>query len=217
MKIILVFIISIFLLNLSIIRVNGQISTPCTSSTITTFTPCFNFITGSSSGSSSPTKNCCNSIKSFVSNNKDCACLIVTGNVPISIPFISQNLAISLPRMCNGGVPIQSIGAPLPPPGPALFAPPPSAIAPSVEAPRDSTSPAPESKATRASKASTLAPAPPPKDDISPAASPLELLPPSSTHPRIKPVLNPKSASSPSHYMFSPSILIIVALIVLKC
>lgn len=89
--------------------VNGQINTACTSSIISTFTPCFNYLTGSSGNGSSPTEDCCNSLKSSMSDSIDCVCLIVTGNVPVSIPFI-RTLALSLPQACNTGVPVQCSG-----------------------------------------------------------------------------------------------------------
>ncbi|XP_015087166.2 SH3 domain-containing protein C23A1.17-like [Solanum pennellii] len=109
--------------------VNCQINTACTSSIISTFTPCLNYLTGSSGNGSSPTEDCCNSLKSSMSDSIDCICLIVTGNVPVSIPFI-RTLALSLPKACNSGVPVQcsASGVPLPSPGPALFAPPPAPV-----------------------------------------------------------------------------------------
>lgn len=101
----LVFFLSICLL--FIYRINGQISTPCTASMITSFTPCLNFITGSTAnGQSSPTQDCCDSVKSMVADSVDCGCLILTGNVPLSLPF-NRTLAISLPQICNGGVPLR--------------------------------------------------------------------------------------------------------------
>ncbi|KAI3469595.1 hypothetical protein Pfo_026258 [Paulownia fortunei] len=89
-------------------HVSGQITTPCTPSMITTFTPCMNFVTNSSSlNGTAPTADCCNSLKSLMSSGKDCLCLIATGSVPFQIP-INRTLAISLPRACNmPGVPLQ--------------------------------------------------------------------------------------------------------------
>ncbi|PPE01332.1 hypothetical protein GOBAR_DD01658 [Gossypium barbadense] len=105
---------------LSMVSVNGQISTACTASMISSFTPCLNFITGSSgNGSSSPTQGCCGSLKSLMSTSMDCACLIITASVPFQLP-INRTLALSLPRACNmGGVPVQckASGTPLPAPG----------------------------------------------------------------------------------------------------
>ena len=95
---------------ISIASVNAQISTPCTASMITSFTPCINFITGSSGGGPSPTAGCCDSLRSLMSISRDCTCLIITGNVPFSLP-INRTLAISLPRACqSSGVPIQCKG-----------------------------------------------------------------------------------------------------------
>ncbi|MBA0771495.1 hypothetical protein Gotri_007002 [Gossypium trilobum] len=93
---------------LSMVSVNGQISTACTASMISSFTPCLNFITGSSgNGSSSPTQGCCGSLKSLMSTSMDCACLIITASVPFQLP-INRTLALGLPRACNmGGVPVQ--------------------------------------------------------------------------------------------------------------
>ncbi|CAN4093699.1 unnamed protein product [Withania somnifera] len=110
---------------------DGQISTACTSSIFSTFTPCFSYLTGSSGNGSSPTEDCCNLLKSSLSNSIDCVCLIVTGNVPVSIPFI-RTLALSLPQACNTGVPVQcsASGVPLPPAGPAFLVPAPAPHAP---------------------------------------------------------------------------------------
>ncbi|PIN14559.1 hypothetical protein CDL12_02487 [Handroanthus impetiginosus] len=109
----------------SAFRAKAQIRTPCTSSAISSFTPCFNYLTGSSGTGSSPSEECCNSLKSLMTDNTDCVCLIVTGNVPVSMPFISANLGISLPQMCKSSVPMQctASGVPLPAPGPVLFGP----------------------------------------------------------------------------------------------
>ncbi|KAK9146627.1 hypothetical protein Sjap_006530 [Stephania japonica] len=102
---------------------SAQITTPCTLSMISSFTPCMNFITGSSSNGSSPTRDCCGSLRSLMSSAMDCACLLVTASVPLNLP-INQTLAISLPRACNvGGVPVQckASGSPLPAPGTSPF------------------------------------------------------------------------------------------------
>ncbi|BAU00756.1 hypothetical protein VIGAN_10237500 [Vigna angularis var. angularis] len=79
----------------------AQVTTPCSASMINSvFNPCMNFLTNSSANGTSPTSECCNSIKSLTSTGMDCLCLIVTGNVPFRIP-INRTLAISLPRACN--------------------------------------------------------------------------------------------------------------------
>ncbi|CAI9785680.1 unnamed protein product [Fraxinus pennsylvanica] len=198
------------LLLLSAFRVNGQINTACTSSTISSFTPCFNYLTGSSGTGSSPPAECCSSLKNLTSDSMDCTCLIVTGNVPVSIPFISRPLAISLPRMCNSTVPLQckATGIALPAPGPALFAP--------TQAP---VAHAPHAHSPKASKAPAAAAAPPPADqtqlDITPSASPKGSLVPKA-NPGIKPVLTPNSASNPSIVSSSSLVIMLVGVIVLK-
>ncbi|XP_054792669.1 non-specific lipid transfer protein GPI-anchored 20-like [Prosopis cineraria] len=104
---------------------SGQISSPCNTSIINTFTPCMNYLTNSSAGGSSmPTTQCCDSLKSLASGGMDCLCLIVTGSVPFQLP-INRTLAISLPRACRmPRVPVQckASGSPLPAPGPASLA-----------------------------------------------------------------------------------------------
>ncbi|KFK37566.1 hypothetical protein AALP_AA4G273400 [Arabis alpina] len=125
------------------------ISTPCTSSMISSFTPCLNFITGSSGGSITPTAGCCDSLKSLTNTGMDCACLILTANVPLPTGFINRTLSLGLPRACKmGGVPVQcqAAGSPLPAPGPVpfLLAPPPpiSAFSPGASK-AEATTPAP--------------------------------------------------------------------------
>ncbi|KAK7843914.1 protein yls3 [Quercus suber] len=98
--------ISATLLVISAILVKGQIRTPCTTSMINSFTPCFNFITGSSNNGSSPTSDCCSSLQSLTSTSVDCACLVLTANVPVQLP-INRTLALSLPQACNMAVPVQ--------------------------------------------------------------------------------------------------------------
>ncbi|KAL9237636.1 hypothetical protein vseg_012161 [Gypsophila vaccaria] len=123
---------------------NAQIPTsPCTSSMLTSFTPCINYLTNSTTTgtSSSPTADCCNSLKSIMTNGSGCVCQILTGGVPFRLP-INRTLAISLPKACNQpGVPVQckaSSGSPIPAPGPtAAFGPsasPAAAVAPGPSA-----------------------------------------------------------------------------------
>ncbi|XP_020230180.1 non-specific lipid-transfer protein-like protein At5g64080 [Cajanus cajan] len=113
----------------------AQVTTPCNASMINSLlNPCMNFLTNSSgngTSSASPTADCCNSIKSVTSGGMDCLCLIVTGNLPFTIP-INRTLAISLPRACNlPRLPLQckASGSPIPAPGPAAFGP---SLSPSV-------------------------------------------------------------------------------------
>ncbi|CAN6314920.1 unnamed protein product [Urochloa humidicola] len=104
---------------------SGQVVTSCTASLITTFTPCLNFVTGSTNGAGSPTQQCCGSLAEMVRTSADCACLIFTGNVPFSLP-INRTLAISLPKLCSSmSVPLQcrDTATQIPAPGPVAFAP----------------------------------------------------------------------------------------------
>lgn len=101
--------LSIALVLLSL-PVYGQINSPCTTSMLTSLTPCLNFITNSSANGTSPTSDCCNMLKTFMTNGTSCFCLIATGSVPFNIP-INRTLALSLPRACNQpGVPLQCKG-----------------------------------------------------------------------------------------------------------
>ncbi|KAK9664325.1 hypothetical protein RND81_14G033500 [Saponaria officinalis] len=145
-----------FLILVSLILVNyecnAQIPTsPCTSSMLTSFTPCINYLTNSTSTgtSSSPTTGCCNSLRSLMSNGSGCICQILTGGVPFRLP-INRTLAISLPKACNQpGVPVQckaSPGSPIPAPGPtAAFGP--SASPAAVVAPGPSATTIPTTEA----------------------------------------------------------------------
>ncbi|CAM9000414.1 unnamed protein product [Rhodiola kirilowii] len=191
---------AVILVFISGVSVQGQITTPCTSSMVSSFTPCFNFITGSSSTGVSPSADCCNALKELTSTNRDCACLLINAGVPVSLP-INRTLAISLPRACNmPGVPIQckATGSPLPSPGPASFGPasPPTA----AESPLSPTS----------SKATTLPPLPSTDTptDATPALSPTESDTPTSTAAAgMKPVLTSSTATSTSyhiHWKFIP-------------
>ncbi|KAG2534640.1 non-specific lipid transfer protein GPI-anchored 20-like [Panicum virgatum] len=113
------------LLLLAAAPASGQVATSCTASLITTFTPCLNFVTGSTNGGGSPTQECCGSLAEMVRTGADCACLILTGNVPFSLP-INRTLAISLPRLCSSmSVPLQcrDTATQIPAPGPVAFAP----------------------------------------------------------------------------------------------
>ncbi|KAK8506215.1 hypothetical protein V6N13_002853 [Hibiscus sabdariffa] len=190
---------------LSIVSVNGQISTACTASMISTFTPCLNFITGSSgNGSSSPTQGCCGSLKSLMSSSMDCACLVFTANIPLQLP-INRTLALSLPRACNmGGVPVQckASGTPLPAPGPVPFLLPPT-LPPTAASPL---SPGASKAAPESDTPLDLAPAsPPPEEDDEPEA------PSATLNPRIRPVIQP-SASSLS-YVSPPLVLTLLVVV----
>ncbi|KAK8507327.1 hypothetical protein V6N12_008668 [Hibiscus sabdariffa] len=113
-------------LMLFMLPVYGQINNPCTPAMLGAFTPCINFLTNSTANVSSPSADCCNSLKNLTSGGMGCVCLIVAGSVPFRIP-INRTLALALPRACNmPGVPLQckaAGGAPIPAPGPISFPP----------------------------------------------------------------------------------------------
>ncbi|KAG5236576.1 leucine-rich repeat extensin protein [Salix suchowensis] len=184
-----------------ILPVHGQINTACTTSVLATFTPCMNFLTNSTSANgTAPTADCCGSLKNLTSNGRDCFCLIVTGNIPFSIP-INRTLAISLPRACNmPGVPVQcqATGAPLPAPGPVTLGP---TLSPGV-----SPSASPKASVVPEPTPSTLPPVSDTTPLLTPPSSTVDTTAPTST-PGSRPVLTPASASVPSHSL-SPSLLL---------
>ncbi|XWS53958.1 hypothetical protein CRYUN_Cryun10bG0045500 [Craigia yunnanensis] len=181
--------------------VYGQINTACSPSMLSTFTPCMSFLTNSSANGTSPTADCCNSLKTLTSGGMDCVCLIVTGIVPFRIP-INRTLSISLPRACNmPAVPVQCkapTGVPVPAPGPISLAPTFSPGASPTLSPKGSIVPEPTPSAEA------------PESDTTPV-----LTPPSSTvgseaptaTTGSRPVLTP-SAANPS-YSFSPFLVVL--------
>ncbi|KAK9083804.1 hypothetical protein Scep_030275 [Stephania cephalantha] len=186
----------------------AQITSPCTLSMISSFTPCMNFITGSSSnGSSSPTSDCCGSLRSLMTSSMDCGCLLITASVPLNLP-INRVLAISLPRACNmGAVPIQckASGAPLPAPGTSPFGQSP----PRTSAP----SPNPSISSTGSVVPQALSPngAQDPgttSNVLPPLASPPTTTDTPSEFPGRRPVVTPSSAFSNLHY--SPTLVFMV-------
>lgn len=97
---------------LVLIRPNyGQISNLCSTAMLQSFNSCMNFVTNvGNNGNSSPTSDCCDSLKSLMSSGRDCLCLIVTGGVPFRVP-INRSIAASLPKACRkDGVPIECKG-----------------------------------------------------------------------------------------------------------
>ncbi|KAI3496577.1 hypothetical protein L1887_38942 [Cichorium endivia] len=172
-----------------VVPVYSQINTPCSPSMITSFTPCLNFITNSTTnGSSTPTSDCCNSLKSMTSSGTDCLCLLVTGNVPLQIP-INQTLAISLPRSCRmPGVPLQCKAAAAAPISPAGPAPSPGSTSTVPEAITPTS--APESRTTQ-----PLAPESDTTPDLTPSSTGVDSGIPT-TNPGSRPTVTPSSAAS---------------------
>ncbi|CAH8387993.1 unnamed protein product [Eruca vesicaria subsp. sativa] len=72
----------------------------CTPSMMTTVGPCMSFLTNSTSNGTSPSSDCCNSLRSLTTGGMGCLCLIVTGSVPFNIP-VNRTTAVSLPRASN--------------------------------------------------------------------------------------------------------------------
>ncbi|KAI3865064.1 hypothetical protein MKX03_017694, partial [Papaver bracteatum] len=84
-----VFGISLIILAVCVLPVYGQITTACSAPTITMGL------------------DCCSTFKEIMGSSMDCACLLITGNVPFQLP-INRTLAISLPRACKmSGVPVE--------------------------------------------------------------------------------------------------------------
>ncbi|KGN47903.1 protein YLS3 [Cucumis sativus] len=184
--------------------VEGQIPYPCTTSMINNFTPCFNAITGSSSNGSSQQESCCTSLRSLSGTSMDCACLLLTANVPVPLP-INAALGLILPSSCNiSNLPAQckATGSQLPSPGPISLGP---------TAPTSTAAISPK-LSPQVSKAVAVAPAP----EQSPATNPpAESVAPAATHRRIRPVLTP-SASVPSCFHPPSLLLISIAIMVFK-
>ncbi|PWA61916.1 bifunctional inhibitor/lipid-transfer protein/seed storage 2S albumin superfamily protein [Artemisia annua] len=189
-----------------VVPVYSQINNPCSPPMITSFPPCLNLLTNSTTNSSTtPTSDCCNFFKTLMSNGTDCLCLIVR-SVPFQIPF-NQSLVLSLPPVCGmPGVPLQckaAAAAPSSPTGPAPApgnsSTVPGALPPAL-APESNSTPTltpplpPESNTTP-----TLTPPPPPEANTTP-----NLTPPStgvgsgvpSTNSGSHPTLTPSAAAS---------------------
>nr|DAD47904.1 TPA_asm: hypothetical protein HUJ06_017841 [Nelumbo nucifera] len=186
---------------------HGQIVSPCTNAMISSFAPCFNYITGSSGNGSSPTADCCQSLRSLMSTSMDCTCLVVTGNVPFQIPF-NRTLAISLPRACKmDGFPVQckssASGSPLASPGPATVGIVPPVV---IQAPPPS---------TKASIPESSPPALPPESDTTVASPPPADSATPTSIPGMRPLLNP-SAAMPS-YIYSPSLFLFALGVMVLC
>ncbi|CAN1847502.1 Non-specific lipid transfer protein GPI-anchored 21 [Linum perenne] len=180
---------NMLLLLLSIIMVlqqqmvSGQIptspstTTACSATAIAGLSPCMSFLTNNNG--STPTSDCCTSLKNLTSTSTDCLCLAINGSpLPFQIPNINRTLAISLPRACNmPGVPLQckaaATGAPAPAPAPGQAASLAPSLAPGVsqsaDSPQGSAVPVPETP----SEGSTPAALNPPSTstNTSPSAS----------------------------------------------
>ncbi|KAK9071276.1 hypothetical protein SSX86_009844 [Deinandra increscens subsp. villosa] len=176
---------------LEIAPVYSQINTPCSPSMITSFTPCLNFVTNSTTnGSSTPTSDCCNALKSLTSSGTSCLCLIVTGSVPFQLP-VNRTLAISLPRACRmPGVPLQCkapAAAPIPAPGPAALGQAPSP---------GSSSTVPEALSPNTTPESNITPPLAPESDTTPTLTPPSIGGIPTTNAGSRPTLTPSGVAS---------------------
>ncbi|CAN6197014.1 unnamed protein product [Urochloa humidicola] len=127
----------------------------CTASLITSFTPCLNFLTNSTnSGGAAPTQECCRSLGELMSASTGCACLILTGTVPLGVP-VNRTLAVALPKACNSAaVPLQcrDTSAQIPAPVPVAATAPSAALPPPAT---PATTPEPEAPVTPVSQGQT--------------------------------------------------------------
>ncbi|RVX22366.1 hypothetical protein CK203_001209 [Vitis vinifera] len=187
-----------------IMPVQGQISTSCSASMISSFTPCINFVTNGSGNGTSPTADCCNALRSLTSTSMDCLCLIVTGSVPFQMP-INRTLAISLPRACNmASVPVQckATGAPVPAPGPAALGP---TLSP--QATPSPTGPSPKASSVPGSTSPALAPGSDTTPSLTPDSPTVDSDAPTTTTGS-RPVLTPSAGNRPQS--LSPSLVLFV-------
>ncbi|CAL5078597.1 unnamed protein product [Urochloa decumbens] len=113
----------------------------CTASLITSFTPCLNFLmtnsTTNGGSSAAPTQECCRSLGQLMRASTGCACLILTGNVPLGVP-VNRTLAVALPKACNSdAVPLQcrDTSAQIPAAGPVAGGAPSAALPPPATPP----------------------------------------------------------------------------------
>uniref|UniRef100_A0A0R0EX86 Bifunctional inhibitor/plant lipid transfer protein/seed storage helical domain-containing protein n=1 Tax=Glycine max TaxID=3847 RepID=A0A0R0EX86_SOYBN len=164
----------------SVNLVYGQVSTSCTTSMMSSFTPCANIITGSTNNGLVPPSTCCDLLRSLMSTNMDCACMVISANAPFFQQPLSQALALSLSQACNiNGVPLQckASGSPLLVPDSRMVA------------------------MGKAQKYENMQLA----RELSPASSPVEAETPTRTRiPQIRPVLTPRPSASHSSFA-SPS------------
>nr|QPK41132.1 alpha-amylase inhibitor [Solanum tuberosum subsp. andigenum] len=175
---------------LAILPINAQIVTsPCTATMLTSFTPCLNFLSNGN-GTATPSPGCCNALRTMMGNGSACLCVIATGGIPFQIP-INPNTTMSLPRACNmARVPLQCQAStpPAAAPGPV-----------GTEAPSASPTSAPSPKGTTAFN--PMSPALAPQADVIPTVTPPS---PSATNSGRRQNPNTPSAAPSVGYGFSP-------------
>ncbi|KEH23791.1 Lipid transfer protein [Medicago truncatula] len=170
-----------------------------------TFTPCANIITGSTNNGLVPSTTCCDSLRSLMSTNMDCACLMMSSNAQIFQLPINQVLAISLSQACNiNGASVQCKG----PTGIGSNSPTLPSSAPTPLSPQDSKT----LDVNNAHIYENLQLA----EALVPSSAPMEAAEAPTEASRIIPVLTSlPSASPPSYYSFSPSALFKIIAIVM--
>ncbi|KAI3841357.1 hypothetical protein MKW98_007838 [Papaver atlanticum] len=109
-------------MTISVSPIYGKTTTSCSASVVSSFTPCLSYVTGTSGNGFFPSSQCCYNLKEIVGTSMDCACLLITGNVPFSSLPVNRTLAKSLLLACNmSGVPFEckgNTGIPLTAPSP---------------------------------------------------------------------------------------------------
>lgn len=69
------------------------------SGTLTSLSPCLDYLTG---GSSSPSSNCCSQFSTVVQSSPECLCLVVNSNESSFSGFkFNRTLALNLPTACK--------------------------------------------------------------------------------------------------------------------
>nr|QPK41159.1 alpha-amylase inhibitor [Solanum verrucosum]QPK41161.1 alpha-amylase inhibitor [Solanum verrucosum] len=179
---------------LAILPINAQIVTsPCTATMLTSFTPCLNFLSNGN-GTATPSPGCCNALRTMMGNGSACLCVIASGGIPFQIP-INPNTTMSLPRACNmARVPLQCQAStpPAAAPGPV------GTEAPSAS-PTSAPTPSPSPKGTTAFN--PMSPALAPQADVIPTVTPPS---PSATNSGRRQNPNTPSAAPSVGYGFSP-------------
>lgn len=152
--------ILVLIVAISVSPVYGKITTSCSASVVSSFTPCLSYVTGSGGNGVFPSSQCCYNIKEIVGTSMDCACLLITGNVPFSSSPINRTLAKSLLLACNmSGVPFVckgNTGIPLTAPSPFSF------NSPSTETSTENKKKPPRTRRPPLTPPTTPSPPPPP-------------------------------------------------------
>ncbi|KAJ8531467.1 hypothetical protein K7X08_026901 [Anisodus acutangulus] len=190
---------------------NAQfVTSPCTATMLTSFTPCLNFL--GNNGTAAPSASCCNALRTMMGNGTDCLCVIATSGIPFQIP-INPNTTMSLPRACNmarvplqckassppAAAPASSPPAAAPASSPPAAAPGPAGTGAPGASPTSAPNPSPSPKGTTSFQ--PMSPALAPQADAIPTLTPPS--PPATNSGRRQNPVTPSAAPSVS-YGFSP-------------